>query len=345
MSVSKWDDYLLHQVAQPMDHLGTNSPHFMDRLWFMSYTDDGSMQLMAGLGVYPNLNVMDGFLLVRMGGIQRNLRVSRHLQGPGDRANAVIGPLAFEILEPQKLWRIALAENDYGVGCDLEFAGRMPPYLYPRLDFKDQEQLHYKQPGRCKGSITFEGRKYPVADMASVRDRSWGFRKPGIISGFNVLVVAEAHFDDGGASLIYFDNLGETFAMRQGALLGDDGSVNEIVQMRQKIEFETGTRQFRKVELELADARGKKHQLSATAIAPPCFFSGGGYDGRHGLDRGPLNIEGERWDVSRDADAAAVFPYYSRIVRFDLDGRPGIGHIEAFFNQDKDWVYKPTWTT
>lgn len=337
MSLSKFDDYLIHQVAQPMGTLGTTDPHFMDRLWFMSYTADGTLQMMAGLGSYPNGGIMDGFLLVRHNGIQRNFRASRHLNGPDDRANTVIGPLAFEIVEPQKKWKIRLDDNEFGISCALDFEARTAPFLFPRLGFKEQEQLHYKQPGYSSGHITFEDKKFDVSRMSSVRDRSWGVRKPGLVGSLDICVVVEAHFASGGATLIYVSN--KTFSMCQGALLGDDGSVTEIKEMKQRVEFIEGTSQFKRVELQLLDTDGKKRRLVATAIAPQCFFTGGGYDGRHGLDRGPFHLEGERWDVAKDAGAASIFPYYSRIVEIELDGEPGIGHVEAYFSQAKDWVY------
>ena len=31
MKLSKWDDYLIHQVVKPMDTLGTDDPNFMKR--------------------------------------------------------------------------------------------------------------------------------------------------------------------------------------------------------------------------------------------------------------------------------------------------------------------------
>jgi hypothetical protein len=341
MKISKWDDYLIHQVAKPIDTLGTDNPNFMDRIWFMCYSEDGSLQMMAGLGAHPNKKLMDGFLLVRHKGIQRNVRVSRHVHD--DRSDAVIGPLSFEVVAPQKEWRIRLADNDYGIGCALDFDARMAPFLYPTLGFTDQEQLHYKQPGHCSGTITFEGKEFAVRAAPAVRDRSWGVRKPGIVSGLDVLVVVEAHFPSSSATLIYLDSV-DGFRMRQGALMGDDGSVTAIMEMKQRVAFEGQSQKFSTVDLLLVDAKDQQRRLAGKAISDLCYFSGGGYDGRHGLDRGPYLIEGERWDVSKQDDVASVFPYYSRIAEFELDGERGIGHVEAFFSQEKNWVYKPTLT-
>lgn len=337
MHVSQFDDYLVHQIAKPIDTLGTGDENFMDRLWFMAYSDDGALQMMAGLGAYPNKNLMDGFLLVRHEGRQFNLRAYRHVDR--DRSVPEVGPLRFEIVEPQQHWRILLEDNDHDISCSLDFHARVAPFLFPTLGFKDQEQLHYKQPGRSRGTITVAGQTFEVAGAASVRDRSWGVRNPGLVSGIDTLIVVEAHFASSSATLIYVDS--EHFRMRQGALLGDDGSVTPIVEIRQHVEFERG-QQFGTVDLALEAESGKQYRLTAEAISDPCYFSGGGYDGRHGQDRGALHVEGERWDVSPTGDVEAVFPYYSRIVELDLDGESGIGHVEAFFSQAPEWVYQST---
>jgi hypothetical protein len=36
MEISRWDDYLIHQIAKPIDTVGTHDENFMDRLWFMA---------------------------------------------------------------------------------------------------------------------------------------------------------------------------------------------------------------------------------------------------------------------------------------------------------------------
>jgi hypothetical protein len=339
MQVSRWDDYLIHQIAQPIDTVGTHDENFMDRLWFMAHTEDGSLQMMAGLGVYPNKGLTDAFLLIRNRGIQHNFRAYRHIEG--DRSVARIGPLSFDIVVPQQHWRVVLANNENGIACWLDFQARVAPFLFPELGFKQQEQMHYKQPGRCEGTLTVAGEKFPVSAMPSVRDRSWGVRQPGLIANIGTLIVIEAHFDSISATLIYIDS--QHFRMRQGALLFDDGSVIPIVEIRQHVAFDR--RQLvHTVRMELQSESGQTWKLSALAISDPCYFSGGGYDGRQGADRGPLHIEGEQWDVSADGDVRAVFPYYSRIVELDLNGERGIGHVEAFISPRQDWVYEATLT-
>jgi hypothetical protein len=221
MEISRWNDYLIHQIAKPIDTVGTHDENFMDRLWFMAYTGDGSLQMMAGLGVYSNKAVMDTFLLIRHRGVQHNFRAYRQVQG--DRAATRIGPLRFDAIVPQQHWRIILDDKETGIGCSLDFHARVAPFLFPELGFPQQEQMHYEQPGRCDGTLTVAGETFPVSALPSVRERSWGVRQPGLIADIGTLIVIEAHFDSCSATLIYIDS--QHFRMRQGVLLFDDGTV------------------------------------------------------------------------------------------------------------------------
>jgi hypothetical protein len=110
-----------------MDTLGTDNPNFMERLWFMAYTDDGKLQMMAGLGSHTNKGLTDAFLLIRYEGMQRNIRLSRHLKA--DRSYPVIGPLGFEIIESLQHWRIRLDANEE-LGCALDVTARTAPFLF-----------------------------------------------------------------------------------------------------------------------------------------------------------------------------------------------------------------------
>jgi hypothetical protein len=164
MEISRWDDYLIHQIAKPIDTVGTHDENFMDRLWFMAYTGDGSLQMMAGLGVYSNKAVMDTFLLIRHRGVQHNFRAYRQVQG--DRAATRIGPLRFDAVVPQQHWRIILDDKETGIGCSLDFHARVAPFLFPELGFPQQEQMHYEQPGRCDGTLTVAGETFPGVGAA-----------------------------------------------------------------------------------------------------------------------------------------------------------------------------------
>ena len=73
MAVTEWDEYLVHQILAFIDTVEIDDPYFQDRFFFTCHSADGDLELMAGLGSYPNGNVMDGFVCVRHQGTQRNI--------------------------------------------------------------------------------------------------------------------------------------------------------------------------------------------------------------------------------------------------------------------------------
>ena len=338
MAITEWDEYLIHQIPDTIDAVESVDPHWMDRFFFGCHNAEGTLHLMAGLGTYPNGNIMDGFACVRHNGIQRNIRVSRHLQA--DRANTQVGPLSFKVLEPLKRWGIYLGDNDHGIRCSLEFEGPVAPYLFPKLG----TQVHYNQPGRYTGSITFEGQQFNADGFLGARDRSWGIRPPGSFAALEVYLWIQAQFPSFSLTLLYVELLDGAVRMGTGAILKDDGSAIPIVEVRHRIEFIPGFRAFNKMEMLLKDAHGEERHVIAKPISPGCYMNGGGYDDRHGLDMGPFHVEGERWDVSQPVGIESpLFGMHQRDAQFQLDGESGVGLIEASFSRVETWQYKPSW--
>ena len=320
----------------------SDDPHFMDRFHLICHNAEGTLHLQAGLGMYPNVNVMDGFVIVRHNDVQRNIRLSRHLQT--DRANTEVGPLSFKVLEPLKRWGIYLGDNEYGIGCSLEFVGRVAPYLFPNL----RSLAHYNQPGQYKGSIIFEGQQFNADGFLGPRDRSWGMRHPGSFAALEIYLWIQAQFSNFSLTLLYAKWPDVASDRCLGAILNDDGSVFPLVEMRHRLEFIPGFRAYTKMELLLKDANGKERHLIAEPISAPIYMSGGGYDDRHGSDKGTFHIEGERWDdVSQPVSIESPlfdrhFQMNQRDARFQLDGESGVGLIESSFSRASTWHYQPS---
>jgi hypothetical protein len=345
MAITDWDEYLIHQTADTVDTGERGDPHFMDRLYLGCHNPEGTVHLAVGLGTYPNVNIMDGYVIARHNSVQHNLRLSRHLKG--DRADTEIGPLALRVIEPLKRWGIDLGENDQGMRCSVEFEGRVPPYLCRKmvLPTADGEvgHGHYFQPGRYKGSITLDSQQINVDGFIGARDRSWGIRRGGGGEFLGVQFWIQVRFPKFSYSMVYVDLYDGTVIWCDGAILNDDGSVISIAEMRHRIELMPTVRALNKVEMLLKDTEGVERRLTARPISPAIYLNGGGYD-RHGEDRGPLSIEGEQWDVSQPADIGSPrFGMHEYIAEFELDGEQGVGILEATFNPRKEHEYKPGW--
>jgi hypothetical protein len=63
-----------------------------------------------------------------------------------------------------KGWGIYLGDNDYDIGCSLEFEGRVAPYLHTLPGRREPElgprMAYYIQKRRYTGSVTFEGQQF-----------------------------------------------------------------------------------------------------------------------------------------------------------------------------------------
>jgi hypothetical protein len=257
------------------------------------------------------------------------------------------------VLEPLKQWGIYLGDNDYDIGCSLEFEGRVAPYLHTLSGRRDlelrPEMVHYTQEGRYKGSITFEGQQFNADGFLGPRDRSWGVRRPPAAGAPVVEIYQWIHAQFSTLSLvfIYIELSAGPIHICTGAILNDDGSVIPIVELRHRIEFIPGVRAYTKMEWLLKDAEGKERHVIAKPISHVAYMFGGGYDGRHGLDRGPFHVEGERWDVSQPLDTPSpLFGTYwqpnHREAQFQLDGERGVGLLETMYSPDATWQYKPS---
>jgi len=87
------------------------------------------------------------------------------------------------------------------------------------------------------------------------------------------------------------------------------------------------------------------------------YNAGQGYDDRHGLDRGPLLLDGERWDfnepetlkslrsgVAGGDDNRWYYDIQDRLVEVTLNGVTGVGLINNVAGPREGWAYTPTLT-
>ena len=347
MAITEKDEYLIQQAAGTVDIGVNDDTDFMDRLYFGCHNPEGTLFLVAGLGTYPNINIMDGYVIVRHNNVQHNLSLSRHLQDElayteqGDRANTRLGPLSIKVIEPLKRWGVYLGDNDAGIRCSLEFEGRTPPYGATAPN--GRYYWHYNQTGRYKGSITIDSQQFNVDGFVGARDRSRRGRHGGEGGAMSGHFFIQVHFSSFCLSLVYGPLWGGIVGFCLGAILKEDGSVTPIVEMRHRIEFMPTVRALTRVEMLLKDGNGEERRVTVKPISPAIYLNGGGYN-RHGEDRGPLSIEGEQWDVSQPAGLGSPrFGFHEYIAEFQLDGETGVGILEASFSPVKEQQYEPTW--
>jgi hypothetical protein len=177
------DEFLNHQIVNTHATVGSADRAWTEKVWFALMRKDGGLQASFGLGKYTNRNVLDGFAGVQRGTQQRTVRASRVLR-PG-LEDLSVGPLSYEVVEPFKSIRIALAANSaQPIAFELTFTATMPAFFEKRdavyaAGRAASDVIRYHQAGTISGWIEIDGERHAVDpdEWFGFRDHSWGIRE------------------------------------------------------------------------------------------------------------------------------------------------------------------------
>lgn len=322
MPLSPADEFLLHQTSDTFDHVATSDRNFYDRYYFNMHASSDEIFVIAGVGQYPNLGVIDGFITVSLGTKQFTIRASRELGH--DRLDASVGPLAVEVLEGLRKLRVTCAPNEWGLTADLTFTGTVDVLEEPRTFMRSygrvqQDVSRYAQVGVWEGSLTVDGRTFEVTPdtWQGARDRSWGVRPvgepepPGIRArqsrdghGFrhdwlpmqfpDHLIKIQVDQDaDGNRHLEEAVRVWNSELARPVEHLGSP----EI-----DITYIPGTREIASATITAADPDGSDIVIRSTPLRTLYLAAGSGYVPEagwgHGYYQGPLKVEGLVHDLA-----------------------------------------------
>jgi hypothetical protein len=316
------DDSPWHQLPTTFDHVGTSDPRFFDRLWFAASDRVGGGALQFTMGVYQNMNVVDGGVVFIADGRQHNLRVSRSLR---PRYESQCGPLAIDVREPMKRIGLSVAPNASGISAELEWLASDPPQEerphYARLSGRVLEDYsRYDQIGSCAGWFDIEGQRHEVDSWWSCRDHSWGVReRVGIPEPVTGPPAAAAQGGGLFAFLFYStpDHAGHVQVTRRAE--GLNHSTVEIVdratgvsRLGERVGLEAAfvdadrPRRMSSASFDVQLQGGGAVRLEAEALGPAVAMQGLGYGGYNdelglGVWRGEQFQESEVWDVSHPA--------------------------------------------
>jgi hypothetical protein len=184
--LSPFDDFPIHQTAEPIAHVASGDRNAYDRYFFHGYDRDGDVFFGAALGVYPNRQVIDASFSVVRDGVQRSVHASGRLPF-GDRPTS-IGPIRIEVITPLHSLRVVVddADGELGVAADLLFTARTVAVEEPRHTTHNGptvmlDATRLTQWGDWSGSIQVDGTSIAIdpATHLGIRDRSWGIRPIG----------------------------------------------------------------------------------------------------------------------------------------------------------------------
>ncbi|MCD9622704.1 hypothetical protein [Rhabdothermincola salaria] len=179
------DEYPLHQAPLSLAYPASSDRNFYDRCYINAHDRTGEVFLITGLGVYPNLGVIDAFACIRRGDQQHVIRMSDALGD--DRMDQSVGPYRIEVLDPLKELRVVCEGDDHGLSLDLHWRGS-----YPAVDESPHvmrgpsgkiilDAQRFAQVGTWEGFIRVDGEELTVSpdQWVGTRDRSWGIRPVG----------------------------------------------------------------------------------------------------------------------------------------------------------------------
>ncbi len=342
------DEYPVHQLPLSMRYVGSSDRNFYDRCYFNAQDRTGDLFLVTGLGVYPNLGVIDAYATVRRGDRQWAVRCSDAL---GDRGlDARVGPYRVEVVEPLSRVRLVCDTPDRGVAFDLLWEGSFacidePHHLLHHDNRVIIDGRRFAQVGTWSGTLTVDGTDLAVSPdrWVGCRDRSWGIRPVGESEppgrsadepreGFWWLYVP-LRFDDFAVIVIVQEDPDGTRTVNAASRVWADGRHEQLGWPEVDIAYRSGTRHPERAVLHLRSADRQPVTIEVETLTGVALHIGAGYGGdpdwAHGQWRGRDWVDAAVYDLTDPAVAGRVpFGVVDHAARADCDGAEGFGLFE-----------------
>ena len=347
------DEYPLHQAPYSLQYPATSDRNAYDRCYLNAHDRTGETFLVTGMGLYPNLGVIDAYATVRRGDTQHTIRCSDALGD--DRMNQQVGPYRVEVVEPLEKIRIVCDGDDHGVGFDLTWTGSFPVVEEPRHVMRQGPKIildacRFAQVGTWSGSLRVDGEELAVTDdtWLGTRDRSWGIRPVGEAEppgrtaaetppdyGFWWMYVP-LRFDDFALVIIAQESSTGHRMLNDAVRVWPADSGREPEQLGWPdidIHYRSGTRHPESATIGLTDPEGKPLTLEVETLGFVALNCGPGYGGdpewAHGQWMGRNHVSGVVHDMN-DPEIQARIPFgvVDHVARATLDGAEGWGMFE-----------------
>ena len=350
MQPTPLDEFPIHQTPLSMRYVGTSDRNFYDRCYFNAHDRTGDVFLVTGLGVYPNLGVIDAYATVAHGGRQWTVRCSDALEDR--RVDAAVGPYRIEVREPlQEVRLVCDGEGDGGsIAFDLVWRGSFPAVMEPYHVMRTGprsiiEASRFAQVGTWEGVLSVDGtdRTVDPDTWVGTRDRSWGIRPVGEaepagraadepLEGFHWLYVP-LRFER-FAVVVILQELPDGYRTLSDAVrIWPDGRVEQLGWPEATITYRSGTRHPERAELRLMARGGEPVEIEVETLGAIVLHVGAGYGGdpewSHGQWRGRKWVERVVHDMADPAISARVpFGVIDHVARASCDGEVGWGLFE-----------------
>jgi len=341
------DELPIHQVPLSMSRMGSTDRNFYDRCYFNAHGRDGEQFLVTGLGVYPNLGVIDAYATLRRGHRQWAVHFSDAIID--DRIHQQVGPYRIEVVEPLSEIHLTCDGDAYGIGFDLRWRGSFPAIDEERhvLQHGPRTLLdtwRFAQVGTWEGELRVDGEvtRIDPSRWVGSRDRSWGIRSVGEAEpqgrlaeetreGFWWLYVP-LRFEEFAVVLMAQEDATGYRSLNDAVRVYPDGRKEQLGWPEVSITYAPGTRMPTHAEVQLRGRDGRPLVLEVETLTHVALNVGAGYgdpDWSHGQWRGRGFAEGAVYDLD-DPDTASRVPFsvIDHVGRATLDGQEGWGLFE-----------------
>ncbi|PWI19827.1 hypothetical protein DI272_40930 [Streptomyces sp. Act143] len=337
------DEYPVHQVPLSMKHVATGDRNAYDRCIFHVLDHEGRALLIVGLGVYPNLGVIDAYATLRTGQILHAVRASDALGE--DRMRLTVGPLRIEVEEP--LRRLRLVCDDDALSYDLVWTAGFPALSEPhhvqrRGGRLTLEGRRFVQAGSVAGVLRAAGEEFRVTpgEWTGTRDRSWGVRPmPGEdggrlaaehpTEGFH-WIWCPVRFADRFLMVIVQEDADGYRTLNDATLVRPGHPDRQLGWPQPEITYRPGTRHPERAVVHLGDVR-KPQELEVEILTSSPLALGAGYppadDWQHGTWRGHGWTDRRTYGLT-ERHPLAAYGVTDHAARFRLDGQVGHGIFE-----------------
>lgn len=364
---SPLDEHPIHQAPLSMSRVTSSDKNFYDRCYLNAHDPSGEHFLVAGLGIYPNLRVRDGFVSLRRGDAQHTLRASEAVD---QRELAqVAGPIRLEVVEP--LQQLRLVCDDERMRADLTWRGSFPATMETRHTLLGGgvrpllDAQRFCQVGTWEGVIEVDGQTIEVdpSTWAGARDRSWGIRPSGDDdpAGRNADEPGEGfwwlysplRFDDFMVVVIVQEQPDGYRSLNDAIRVWPDGRVEQLGWPRFDFDYRSGTRHPERCRIHLTAGDGSALEVEVETLTLMALHVGCGYPGdpdwKHGQWKGRSWVDFAQYDYAikeiQDRVPWGGVDHVARAVCRSSDGiAEGRGLLEhmSFGRHDptgfKDWM-------
>jgi hypothetical protein len=343
------DEYPIHQVPLPMRYVASSDRNVYDRCIYQGVDREADAFFITGMGVYPNLGVIDAYATVRRGDRQWAIRTSG--ARPDDKMLQQVGPYRIEVIEPFHNVRIVCDADAQGIGFDLTYESPYGPISEPQHVRRNGDRIlldasRFAGVGTWSGELRVDGDTIAVTPerYVATRDRSWGIRpvgepepagKPNEFGGM-WWCWAPLRFNDYALHMILEEDSNGTrntnFAVRVWPA-STGRPPEQLGWPLPEITYKSGSRWPTHASMELVGRDGKSHTLEIEPKVGIPLNVGCGYgadpDWTHGVWKGDNFVEGSVYDYNDDAvTGRAAFSLADHIARVTFDGDEGWGIFE-----------------